>query len=442
MAAKEKICKANVGTRKEPRACGKPIANGMRAACEDHRTTLIPTGESGIFYRGGSYVVVTRHRGRQYKTFHHSIGDAREAKGDRTGSAKQRPETRRLFDEYAREWVKNCQGRTRRGFDSDTRRAYTMALERYAIPHFRNTPLRDVDRGAINALIRKLQDRGLSANTIAKYLAPVRAMLGDAVENGHLQANPALGLKINAKVADHRGRESDHVKNMTRAELAAVLGRIPEPHRPVFELMANTGCRISEALGLEWGDLEQHGDVTTLRIERQWYRGKVKAPKTDAGKRTVELPPGLARRLWDLGADATGPMFHTRTGARLSDRNLTRILEAAAKRAGVPGITHHSFRHTHGSLLLDQGWTIPEVSERLGHANPAITAAVYSHRMRDRRRELSFLDELGSPALSSELKGSATASPERRRELGNAWATQHPETAVNAVSHIGTESGD
>jgi len=87
-------------------------------------------------------------------------------------------------------------------------------------------------------------------------------------------------------------------------------------------------------------------------------------------------------------------MFHTRTGKRLSDRNLCRVLDAAVQRAGVVGVSHHTFRHTHGSMLLDQGWSIPEVSKRLGHANPKITAEVYSHAMPDRTRELSFLDGL------------------------------------------------
>ena len=47
-------------------------------------------------------------------------------------------------------------------------------------------------------------------------------------------------------------------------------------------------------------------------------------------------------------------------------------------------------------ILLDQGWRIAEVAHRLGHANAATTAAIYGHKLRDRRRDLSFLDELGS----------------------------------------------
>jgi integrase len=358
---------------------------------------LIKTSTPGIYKRGSRYVVVTRHRGKQVKTFHRTLELAREAKGDRTRTKRQAPQSRRAFDEYAREWVANCQGRTVRGFDQDTRKSYAAALEAHAIPHFGSMPLRDVERKDVKALIAKLQRQDLSPATIARYLAPVRALFSDAVEDGELTANPALKLAINAKARRGEGADGiNRAKLMTRAELGAVLAAIPEQHRLVFEVMAGTGCRISEALGLEWRDLGENG--TTLRIERQWYRGTLKPnTKTQAGVRTVELSPELAAKLWERGADATGPMFHTRTGMRQNDRNLRRTLDAAAKQAGVVGVSHHTFRHTHGSMLLDQGWSIPEASKRLGHANPKITAEVYSHAMPDRSRGLEFLDGLGTP---------------------------------------------
>ena len=63
-------------------------------------------------------------------------------------------------------------------------------------------------------------------------------------------------------------------------------------------------------------------------------------------------------------------------------------------------------------MLIDQGWTIPEVSERLGHADPSITAKVYSHKLRDRRRAV--------PSFSA--------------PVGNDWATQDPEIAANPLA--------
>lgn len=351
-------------------------------------TKMVKTGTTGIYKRGGSYVVVVRVKGRQVKTFHKSMELAREAKGDRMRTNADAPASRAAFDQHAREWVENCQGRTARGFDEDTRKSYSAALEAWAIPAFGGTKLRDIDRRDIKRLIARMQRAGLAPSTISRYLAPLRALFSDAVEDGELSANPATRLAINAKAAKTSRDRPERAKLMSRVELAAVLAEIPEQHRLLFEVMAGTGARISEVLGLEWRDLSEAG----LRIERQWYRGVVKATKTAAGVRTVDLSPDLRRKLWERGADASGPMFTSRTGERLNDRNLRRVLDAAAERAGVVGISHHTFRHTHGSILIDEGWSIPEVSKRLGHADPAITASVYAHALPDRRRSLSFLD--------------------------------------------------
>jgi integrase len=400
-----KTCKANVGTRKDVRQCGKPIAEGMLAACKDHATKLIPHGESGIYYRGGSYVAVTTHRGRQTKTFHRTLSLARDARGDRTGTNRKVPAARTPFDAYARAWVKTTQGRTARGFDDDTRASYTAALEAHAIPHFRATPLRDIERRDVKQLVAKLQRAGLAPATIARYMAPVRALFSDAVEDGDMIVNPALALKINAKAARSRDGEDapSNDKALTRVELAAILAAIPESRRLLFDVLAGTGARISEALGLNWSDLTQSGDKTTLRIERQWYRGTLKPnAKTEAGERTITLDPVLAAKLWAAGADGVGPMFHSKTGERLSDRNLRRVLDKATERAGVVGVSFHKFRHTHGSMLLEAGWTIPQVSKRLGHADPAITARVYSHAMRDTEPDLSFLGQLSGDSGASD----------------------------------------
>lgn len=130
-------------------------------------------------------------------------------------------------------------------------------------------PLRDIGRADVEKLITKLQREGLSAASIAAYLAPVRALFSDAVERGDVAASPALRLRINAKAGRGRETAEPREKTLARVEVDAILAAIPERHRLIFELMAGTGCRISEALGLEWRDLANHGDRTTLRIERQ-----------------------------------------------------------------------------------------------------------------------------------------------------------------------------
>jgi integrase/recombinase XerD len=352
-----------------------------------------------VFKRGDRYVVVWRHRGKQHKQFFRTYAEAREAKGKKTGG-ESAPATKQRFDLYAREWVAVYQGRTARGLDEDTREGYRRALEAYAIPHFGTLPLRDIGRSDLDQLIAALARKGLSARSIAAYVAPVRAMFADAMERGDVSANPATRLRINAKAtAPRRSSKTQRSKDMTRSELAALLSAVPEDQnegrdRLLFELLAHTGCRISEALGLDWSDLARDG--RSVRIERQWYRGTLKPyTKSANGMRTISLSPGLARRLTQRGTDAIGPIFHTRTGLRLSDRNVARVLERAVTAANVPRVSPHSFRHTHGSMLLDEGWPITDVAHRLGDDVQTI-ARTYAHKLRDSDRDLGFLDDLAS----------------------------------------------
>jgi integrase len=358
---------------------------------------LSKTKTPGVFKRGDRYVVVWRHRGKQHKQFFRTYAEAREAKGKRTGG-ESAPATKQRFDLYARGWLEAYQGRTARGLDEDTREGYRRALEAHAIPHLGTLALRDIGRADLDQLIAALARKGLSARSIAAYVAPVRAMFADALERGDISANPATRLRINAKVmAPRRSGKPPRRKDMTRAELSALLSAVPEGQnegrdRLLFELLAHTGCRISEALGLDWSDVSRDG--RSLRIERQWYRGTLKPyTKSANGMRTISLSPGLAGRLQERRAEPSAPIFHTRTGLRLSDRNVGRILERAVASADVPRVSPHSFRHTHGSMLLDEGWPITDVAHRLGDDVQTI-ARTYAHKLRDSDRDLGFLDEL------------------------------------------------
>lgn len=366
---------------------------------------LVKTSTPGIYKRGSRYVVVWTHRGRQHKSFHRSLAEAREAKGQRqTGS--RRPSARQPFAEYARAWLEGFQGRTARGLDEDTREGYRRALERHAIPFFDGYRLCDVERPDVRRFVAHLQGLGLAAGSVRKYVAPLRAMFATAVEDGDLPHNPALGVRINARSRDDAPQED--AKAMTRAELAAVLEALPERWELLFELLAHTGLRISELLGLDWSDV-QFGAAPQLDVRRQFYRGRVKALKTNAGRRTLPLSPAMARRLWTVRpANGSGPMFATRDGLRLQDRNLRRVLDAASERAGVPWIGFHTFRHTCASMLLEAGKNIRQVSAWLGHEDPAFTLRTYTHLMDTGLGDAAFLDEAVK---------------------GKGWAIRDPETA-------------
>jgi integrase len=236
-------------------AAGAPIRVARRAA---------GLSTPGIYKRGSRYVVVWRHRGRQHKSFHRTLAEAREAKGARQAGERQ-PATRRLVEDYAREWIDSCAGRTSRGFSQQARSDYRRALETHVIPFFDGWKLADVERADIRRLVQALESRGLAPASVVKNLTPVKAMFSGAVDDDLLKSNPCTGIRVNSRRAD--AEEEPEAKAMTRAELGRMLSEIPERWLPLFELLSKTGLRISEALGLDWEDVD-FGKLT-LRVRRQ-----------------------------------------------------------------------------------------------------------------------------------------------------------------------------
>ena len=78
------------------------------------------------------------------------------------------------------------------------------------------------------------------------------------------------------------------------------------------------------------------------------------------------------------------------TDKRLFDigsNGINKDMRAVAKQLDIKSVTYHALRHTHASMLLANGVSMQYVSERLGHANLAITEKVYSHLLNDKRQE-------------------------------------------------------
>lgn len=103
----------------------------------------------------------------------------------------------------------------------------------------------------------------------------------------------------------------------------------------------------------------------------------------------------MAGRLWAKGADRPEceRVFLSAAGRPLRDNNLSRrVLGPAAKAAGVPWVTFHSFRHTCASLLFDATRDAKQVSAWLGHADAAFTLRTYVHLIDEGIGDAAFLD--------------------------------------------------
>jgi integrase len=361
------------------------------------------TREPGIYKRGGSYVIVWRDRGRQHKEAFRTMKEAERAKGKRKQGDRQ-AESRERFDDYARRWVTTYNGRGGRGITASTRANYTRAIEKHAIPYFGRQRMKDLHANDVRGFITHLRDSGAPAPSIRKYVLAVKVLLATAYEDRDIATNPAQGVKLELPAPAR-----ERVRVLTRKQLGLVLAALPEQHRPFFTFLAQTGLRISEAIGAQWQHVEL-GAHPHVKVRRQLYHGEVRELKSRAGRRDVPLSPAMRDTLLALrgkrygGPDA--PVWATQRGCPLDAHNLrARVLHPTATALGLvgddgkPWVGFHTFRHTCASLLFANGRDVKQVQGWLGHAKASFTLDTYVHLLDSGLGTADFLDAQVHPQV-------------------------------------------
>ena len=222
------------------------------------------------------------------------------------------------------------------------------------------------------------------ASTVAKAYRLLRTILNTAVEDGVLVKNPCLIEGAGVERAPER-------PVATVAEVFALADAIDPRYRLMVILGTFAGLRLGELLALRRRDvnvlhLSVHVEEQALEL-RDGTR-IVGPPKTDAGRRTVALPPQIIdeveRHLDDwTGATPDALLFTDADGEPLS-RRLWNLRWAQAKRATrLPHLHFHDLRHTGDTLAAATGASTKELMARMGHSSSR-AALIYQHATRDR----------------------------------------------------------
>ena len=345
---------------------------------------LVRTSTPGVFRRGDRYVVVYRDaEGKQRKRYARTLAEARTTKAALSTDVQRGEyvaDSRISFADYAARWIATYEGRTARGVRPGTVRDYRRGLGldeegnptgRGAVAYFGRKPLSSIRAQDVKAYAVHVAARGVARNTVRLAIAPVRALLADAHEEGLIRANPAAGFRLGRAVAGLSVKET-HALN--EEQLVRVLGEVPEEHRLLVEFLAQTGVRISEALALTKADFDF--GRRRFSVSRRLSEGQLDAPKSRHGVRQVPLSPGLSKRLWLLLAkepdDAV--VFTARR------THLYRVVRAAGERAGIEWpVGLHTFRHTCASIMFRRGVPKEAIRKLLGHHSWDFTAGTYVH---------------------------------------------------------------
>jgi integrase len=157
--------------------------------------------------------------------------------------------------------------------------------------------------------------------------------------------------------------------------LLRLLTRAKGRYKVLFALLAGTGLRIGEALGLKLGE-HLSGDFSMIRVRQSVWRGTVQTPKTDNAVREIDVPSSLAALLKaSVGDRESGFLFQTDSGQPLTQRNILRDGLGKIRRDMNlgEGKAFHSFRRFRTAHLRKNRvpWDLQKLW--LGHANKDVT---------------------------------------------------------------------
>ena len=212
-----------------------------------------------------------------------------------------------------------------------------------------------------------------------------------------IQHNPARDVIIPRK----QQNKEHKVKFFSNQELKQFLDYLEDLDQSSYEnffdyvlykTLLASGCRIGEALALEWSDIDLKKGTISISKTLNRYQ-ETNTPKSKAGLRKIDIDKATVSLLkqykkrqqvqsWKLGR-SEGIVFTPFTTKYAYACLLRKRLQGHFKAASVPDISFHGFRHTHATIMLYAGIEAKDLQYRLGHSNISMTLNTYVHATKE-----------------------------------------------------------
>jgi integrase len=288
-----------------------------------------------------------------------------------------------------------------------TTNGYRQTIRKNIVPALGKVRLNMLTMEQVEQLYADMADRGLKGSTIHQAHSVLRAALKQAVWRGHATRNVAALVKPpsvgRVKMGVFSSADSDAI-------LAAAVGTRYEAR---WHLALVLGLRPGEATGIEWTHIDFSAGTLVLKQQLQALPGQgtiiVSSTKSDAGERTIVLPPylvemfidvrmrqmqemaelGAAWKGWEFDGVPRALVFTQRNGAPLRPTLDVTEWRKVLDIAGLPHVRRYTARHTAASLMIDGGMPLPTVSHTLGHANTSFTINTYVKPLDESKKKMA-----------------------------------------------------
>lgn len=334
-------------------------------------------------------------------------------------------ESRSSLSEFLRQFLEFYQSEG--GVSLRTWQDYRYHIEQNILPGLGGVTLIELKPRHVDIWMKSLRDRGLGSRTVEYAQAVLRRALQFAVEWEILDRNPAAARFRAAKrkrVSQGSPKRIQFLNPEQARKFLSVLKVTAD--EALFTLAITTGLRPEELYGLRSKDVNLDScrlTVNQVLSRTRRRKGEVAPrfvfgqPKTERSRRTIDFPafvvPALLdqeRKLQEMKALAgtrwkeNGLLFPSQVGSPADERNVLRRFQKICSANELPKLRVYDLRHTHASLLINEGVHPKRISERLGHSSIKLTMDTYGHLFEGSDRDSAEKMEL--------LFGAATKTEE------------------------------
>jgi site-specific recombinase XerD len=293
-------------------------------------------------------------------------------------------------------YIKWCESR---GLSEATVTGIRIELDRWGCWMKRWRPRMNLEEveGAMLIKYVRSRTRFRAKTTVAGVTSKMRCMGEYLVQEGVWRKNPMRWVK--GPRLDWRGQipkriGQEHLEKIWDATSRNRSGYQQHLQIAVLALLYGTGLRRGELERLDLDHWKREEGI--LYIDGRKTGRERSVPVTEGIWRCLEAYLPLRQNLLEQrGACGEPALFLNRVGLRMSSQSLGLMVHRLAKRANVPLVSLHQFRHTCASDLLENGVSLPEVQQLLGHAtvmtttrylqiaDPARARAIKQHPLND-----------------------------------------------------------
>ena len=285
------------------------------------------------------------------------------------------------FKAYVDQWMNTYKvGKLR----PKTLKGYNDKIKCHLLPAFGDMPLTEITTEKVQAMLNERNT--YSHKTLQEVLTLLRQILNSAVSDRLIDNNPAADKRIYnpSKVKNER----DALSFEDWRDVVNSLDRLEGFDRLYMAIVAFTGMRRGEVLGLRWEDIDLHDNVIHVRrnVTHTSNAPIIGEPKTEKGKRDVPIMEGLKKYLVPMKESGYIVSRDKAPDEPLTFSAYDNMWRRINDTIDLHGATSHVFRHTLGTILYETGTDIKTIQSLVGHADYSTTMNTYVHARDDRKQ--------------------------------------------------------